>query len=220
MALKYCPRCMRTQADPLRCDQCGFTAETYEAPQYALPVGTEVGPCTIGIVLGISRQAICYSAMDTRTGDPVLLEELFPTAAVKREGKNAVQSNPEARWAEAVERFAGAKETDRKNDPILVIRENQTAYRVYPAKAEQNQTPEDMADALLDHPIRFRDEQGKPLFSINALPIPPLPAETKYTGGSDRKPRKKWLAAAGALLLIALAGAAAWKLGWLKSLFP
>ena len=221
MALRYCPRCMRTQEDPLQCTHCGYVSETYQAPVYALPIGTEVGPFTAGIVLGTSRQAICYAAMDTRTGKLVLLEELFPPAAVKREGKNVVQANPEARWADAVERFAGTEKTDRKAQPMAVLRENQTAYRVYEADLVEGQAPEDLAEALLDQPVRFRDEGGEPLFSINALPILPLPPETAFTGGTaatEKKPKRGGLIAALVIILLALAGIAAWKLGCFHAL--
>ena len=227
MALRYCPRCMQTQEDPLQCSICGFASENYQAPPYALPTGTEVGPFTAGIVLGTSRQAICYSAMDTRTGNLVLLEELFPPAAVKREGKNVIQANAEAKWTEAVERFAATQETDRKAQPIAVLRENQTAYRVYATELKEGQAPEELAEELLDHPIRFRDDSNKPLFSINALPILPLPPETAYTGGTAKQPKKETeksrkglLIAALVLILLALAGIAAWKLGWIGRLLP
>jgi len=227
MALRYCPRCMQTQEDPLQCGFCGFASETYQAPPYALPTGTEVGPFTVGIVLGTSRQAICYSAMDTRTGNLVLLEELFPPAAVKREGKNVIQANPEAKWTEAVERFASAQETDRKAQQIAVLRENQTAYHVYTAELKEGKAPEELADELLDHPVRFRDDKGIPLFSINALPILPLPPEIPFTGGIAERAGKKsgntrkgWLIAVLVLILLALTGIAAWKLGWINRLLP
>lgn len=222
MALRYCPRCMKEREDPLQCEHCGFVDETYQPKPFALPAGTEVGPCTVGIVLGTSRQAICYSAMDARTGKLVLLEELFPPAAVKREGKNVVQEKPEARWAEAVERFARAEAAGRCMQVTDVLRENQTAYRVYAAELKDGQTPEELADMLLDQPIRFRDEKGHPLFAINAIPIPPLPPETTYTGNQPGKRRKKkgWLLAMLIILLLALGATAAVKLGLLDRLFP
>ena len=221
MASRNCPKCMRIQEDPLQCGYCGFVAESYEAPSYALPTGTEVGPCTVGIVLRTSRQAVCYSAMDTRTGDLVLLEELFPLAAVKRDGKNVIQNNPEARWSEAVERFAVAQAADRKAQPIAVLRENQTAYRVYSAELKEGRTLEELADELLDHPIRFRDDKGTPLFSINTLPILPLPPVTAFTGRSTEKPKKKGgLIAALIFILLVLAGVLSWELGWLDKLLP
>ena len=201
MATRNCPRCMREKGGSAVCPYCGFDeADVQELPD-ALPMGTVVGECILGMALASSRQALCYAALDPETNETLLLEEFFPSAAVKRDGKNVVQVRQEAHFREAVEIFAEAVETGRDASPIRVIRENGTVYRAYALGPSDVPAPEKAADALLDVPIRFRKEDGIPICAINTLPIPPLP---KKTAIEEEKPEKKnkWLAAIIVALIV------------------
>ncbi len=212
MALQLCPRCMQKKQDGVKCVNCGFVADEYHAPANVLTPGMNVANCITGIALAVSRQAICYSAMDLETNTQVLLEEFYPSAAVKRENGNVVQKRSDARFAEAAELFANTKETGRKAKLIKVTKENNTVYREYELNPVDNRTPEKAADVLLDYPIRFRDKNDKPLFSINALPIPPLPEKKRIEVRTNGKAKKKFLIISIFLILILAGLVTAWLL--------
>ena len=218
MTMRNCPRCMREKGDSAVCPRCGFDEADVQALPDALPAGTDVGGCTVGMALASNRQAICYAALDSETKETVLLEEFFPSAAVKREGKKVVQVRREAKFRESAKIFAAAGEDGRDASLIRVIRENDTVYRVYALKSSELLSPENAADALLDVPIRFREEDGNPICAINTLPIPPLPektviAEKKAEKKPEKAERRREIIIAVLITLLMLAGIfVIWKL--------
>lgn len=175
--MKRCPACMSQLGVTDRCTECGFPiASQNEQKEGALPIGTVLSArYELGLALAQSRQSICYIAWDRSKRQPVLAEEFFPKGACVREGGEVkAQGRGAQLFKQAAKRmFDLPCPGDRPLPCIHSFMNKGTCIRIY--KVSSGVAARNEAENLLDHPFFFRDKIGKPMMSINALPIPELP---------------------------------------------
>lgn len=86
--MKLCYNCFRESEDSARfCEHCGCALDSRNQEDFpdSLPLGTTLfGRYLTGRVLGRDSLFITYIARDSRSGDTVVIKELFPPAAVTR----------------------------------------------------------------------------------------------------------------------------------------
>ena len=152
----------------------------------------------VGALVGQSRQAQFYAALNTETDTPVLMEEFFPFTVVgRRPGDPRAVVQKKQHYEMACRLFLENTE-DRGLALSDAFAMNNTVYRIYTLSPLL--PPSEQAAALIDTPIYFRDQQRQPLMTINALPIPPIPRKRRY-----RAPLKKtWPGWLVLILLLAL----------------
>lgn len=207
-----CPQCMQ-EWDGQACRNCGHEQGEGGRVFAALPAGYLVrGRYRLGNALGESRQALVYLAWDEQAGQPVLVEEFYPKANATRQDNQQVVSRRQPQlFSQAADFFSRREGLGSKPNPLLdAFLSNGTAYRIYQPK--QGQGFEAQAAALMNQPLLFRDAQGRVLMTINALPMPQLPAARPFQpSGSIARKRKRQqtrrLALGLAALVLVLAGA-------------
>lgn len=201
--MKYCPGCMCPQPKLSICPFCHFQESEYHPAPTALPIDAMVGPYRVGALVAQNRQAQCYCALDTRNERPVLLEEFFPFTVVGRKtGQNQVSvARRYPNYEMAVSMFEHSTQR-RCLDLLGTLRENNTVYRIY--ELNSLTPPAAQAERMLDDPIRFHDEIGAPLMTINGLPIPKLPRERKMRVPDANGRKKRSLIALGACATLAV----------------
>lgn len=199
--MKYCPGCMCPQPKLSICPFCHFQESEYHPAPTALPIDAMVGPYRVGALVAQNRQAQCYCALDTRNERPVLLEEFFPFTVVGRKtGQNQVSvARGYPNYEMAVSMFEHSTQR-RCLDLLGTLRENNTVYRIY--ELNSLTPPAAQAERMLDDPIRFHDEIGAPLMTINGLPIPKLPKERKMRVPDANGRKKRSLIALGACAML------------------
>ena len=142
----------------------------------ALPIGTILlGKFELGKALAQSRQALCYIAWDRELRQPVLAEEFFPKGTCIRQNEEVKANGPGiSLFGTAVKKMYESPRPGNRTLPcIQAFMHEGTCFRVY--TIESGKTASERAEELLDHPILFRDGKGKPLMTVNALPIPEIP---------------------------------------------
>lgn len=176
--MSRCPSCMR-EIKGKECPHCGYPSDGRSGSRFALPIGTRLADrYVLGQVLTGSYQSMAYVAHDQKKDQVVVITELFPKNLAGRAGTRVgVRKNHEL-FAQAVQAYMKAQlaVSYQLQDAFT---ENETAYRAYilPGGAEDAAAA---ADELLDHPVYFRDQQGKPLMSVNCLVIPELPPVRQF----------------------------------------
>ena len=175
--MKRCPACMAELGVTDRCMVCGLqTALIQEETDNVLPVGMVISSrYELGLPLAQNRQSICYIAWDRNTRQPVLAEEFFPRGACGRAGTEVkAQGRGERLFAGAAKMMFELPCPGNRSLPcIQSFMFGGTCFRIYSVSSGVAARQE--AEKLLDQPVFFRDQVGKPLMSINALPIPALP---------------------------------------------
>lgn len=180
--MKRCPACMAQLGVADRCMVCGLPISSMnEQNESALPIGTLlIGRFELGKALAQSRQALCYIAWDRELRQPVLVEEFFPKGACTRQNTEVKTYGQGASlFGTAVKKMYESPRPGNRSLPcIQAFMHGGTCFRVYAIEGGEKAREE--AEKLLDHPIFFRDRMGRPLMSINALPIPALPRARNY----------------------------------------
>lgn len=178
--MNRCPNCFQ----PWDGDECAYCAYKGEASKIrdALPQGTLL--CAeqyeLGLALVSSRQSIAYAAFDREMDDLVLITEFYPKEVAKRaaDGRLIQARRNQALFSDACEEYLTSRQLQAL--PLIAsFRGNGTVYRVHEATINQT-LPQNQADQLLDTPILFRDNHGRPRMTINALPIPAMPDQRNY----------------------------------------
>ncbi len=183
MSVTICPSCLTRQFENGTCTSCGFNSAEYKPGKTALPLACVVGSYRVGVLKSSSRQSQIYAAVHTETSAPVILEEFFPanmvgrvqntTEVVLAEKDEAVEERYE--WAvDLIEKSTQKRPMERKE----VFRANNTIYSVFDPVANVKVAVQ--CEVLADNPWYFRDQDGKPMMSINALSIPPMPQDRPY----------------------------------------
>ena len=184
MSATICPSCLSRSFDAGRCGKCGFVSGEYTAARTALPLGSLVGSYRIGVMKSNSRQSQIYTAVHNETSVPVIIEEFFP-AKVAGRAQNAEEVTLASADPEVMKRFqqgcllieASAQKRPLKR--IDTVRANNTVYSIFEPVTTVNAATQ--CEMMADNPYYFRDQNGMPQMTINTLPIPPMPAERKYT---------------------------------------
>lgn len=176
--MEHCPECMTAVQKQKTCPQCGFDlSNTFQKVNDAMPMGTVINnQYELGSAMNRSRQSIVYAAWDQKNQRPALIEEFFPTISSQREQDRVV---PKQAYAENFRRAVSyiEKLPQPGNRPLPCydsFRVGGTVVRVY-GPVKMNLSLAAQAEELLDAPILFFDQSNRPLMTINALPIPPLP---------------------------------------------
>ena len=203
--MKKCPQCMRDW-NGSQCSVCSYEAGRSAKVFVALPPETLLsGRYRLGNALAESRQAVAYAAWDDRAQQAVLLEEFYPKSNVTRNDNGQVVSrrNP-ALFEQARATFAQRQPQAGKQLSLIdSFQAGGTAWRVYQPLPEV--ALDEQADALLDTPLLFRDEQGAVMMTINALPMPELPARRAFMpSGSIARKRRRRALRRGIIALFAL----------------
>jgi len=175
-----CPFCMCDSLNNGICRVCGYP-ESKQLNRMCLPIGTVLqNRYELGGALQAGFQSIAYVAYDRNAGATVLVSEFFPKNLAGRGGLDVFINRNHALFAQACGMYIAAPAPEGFR-LTAAFEENNTGYRVFalPGGAEQALQ---LADQLLDHPVYFRGSDGRPMMSVNALEIPPLPPERPYNG--------------------------------------
>lgn len=183
MSAQFCPSCMNQSYEANGCVKCGFSRAQYRAAQMALPLDSVIGKYRIGVLKTNSRQSQIYTGIDTETSRPVLIEEFLPQRTSGRQPGNPMvqlamnDAATQRRFQEACK----IMQTSTQSRPLYklgTVAANNTIYTVFDLMPK---APLDaQCEALADNPVYFRGNDGKPMMTINALVIPPMPAERAY----------------------------------------
>ena len=183
MSSNICPSCFSRQYEAGRCGKCGFTGAEYKPERTALRMGSIAGTYCIGLMKFNSRQSQVYTAVHTETSIPVIIEEFFP-AKVAGRASNTDEVALASGDAESMKRFQQAClliELSTQKRPLKRIesfRANNTVYSVFEPIGTVSVAAQ--CEMMADNPYYFRDQNGKPMMTINALPIPDMPLERSY----------------------------------------
>ena len=178
-----CPSCFSRQYEAGRCGKCGFTGAEYKPERTALPLGSIVCSYRIGLMKSNSRQSQVYTAAHNETSTPVIIEEFFP-AKVAGRAPNTEEVILAVTDPELTQRFQQAClliESSTQRRPLKRIetfRANNTVYSVFEPAGTVSTAVQ--CEMMADNPYYFRDQNGKPMMTINALPIPDMPMERAY----------------------------------------
>ena len=189
MSAIFCPSCLAKQYENGCCAKCGFAGAEYKAAKTALTMGTVIGKYQIGVMKSTSRQSQIYTAVHTETSVPVILEEFFPNKTAGRvpNGFEVALTNPND--SESAHRYEQAQfliEASNQKRPLKridVVRANNTIYSIFEAVPSVSVATQ--CEMMADNPYYFRDQDGKPTMTINALEIPPMPDERAYVESRD-----------------------------------
>ena len=198
MSSSLCPSCFSRQYEAGRCGKCGFAGAEYKPERTALPLGSVTGTYRIGLMKSNSRQSQVYTAAHTETSTPVIIEEFFP-AKVAGRLPNTAEVVLAATDPELTQRFQQAClliESSTQRRPLKRIetfRANNTVYSVFEPVSTVSVAAQ--CEMMADNPYYFRDQNGKPMMTINALPIPDMPAERMYDADRYRNERPNTQAA-------------------------
>ena len=199
--MSRCPNCMSELTDR-NCSICGYPMVEQASVKEALPVGTLLNNrYELGNALGKSYQSIAYIAYDAAQSQPVIILEFYPKSVVARNGNEvSVRGNREM-FVEASRRYL----TSDQVQPLFKLdsfAQNNTVYRVYRMNKSHSARAIEEAEALLDDPILFRNADGKPDMSVNALAIPQLPLVRQWTMSKRIQSEKKHLFVRNALVAV------------------
>lgn len=208
--MNRCPNCMN-ELTRGTCSACGYPQVKVAQVRGALPCHTMLlSQLEVGDPLGQSYQSIAYIAYDHIAATPVIVLEFYPRQVAARSGAEVtVQRNADL-YMDACQQYL----TSTQTQPLPLLRAfacNNTVYRVYQLQSPGNLAARD-AELLLDQPILFRNAQGVPMMSVNALVIPPMPAQRAWQPGerivSERRRRKinQLVGVSVAALVLALGG--------------
>lgn len=200
-----CPQCMQDW-NGSHCQACGYEKGRSSKVFVALPQGTKLnGRYRLGNALGESRQAVAYAAWDEGSSRAVLLEEFYPKSnATRTESGQVISKRNAGLFEHARDFFSNMNiQTEKRLNCTDSFLAGGTAWRVYlplPGIPLHEQ-----AEALLDNPVLFRDNQDRILMTINALAMPELPAKRGFmpSGSIARQRRRRLIRAA--VLIAALA---------------
>ena len=213
--MQKCPQCMQDW-NGSQCQACGYEKGRSSKVFVALPSGMRLnGRYRLGNALSESRQAVAYAAWDEASNRAVLLEEFYPKSnATRAESGQVISKRSVSLFEHARGIFSQANlQTDKNLNCTDSFMAGGTAWRVYlplPGVSLHEQ-----AEALLDKPILFRDNQDRILMTINALPMPELPAKRGFmpSGSIARQRRRRLLRyLALVLVLVLAAGLGTWYL--------
>ena len=183
MSNNICPSCFNRQYDAGRCGSCGFAAAEYKPERTALPLGSFAGSYRIGLMKFNSRQSQVYTAVHNETSTPVIIEEFFPAKLAGR-APNTAEVTLASGEPEIVQRYQQAClliEASTQKRPLKRIetfRANNTVYSVFEPVGTVSIAAQ--CEMMADNPYYFRDQNGMPMMTINALPIPGMPRERTY----------------------------------------
>ena len=198
--MSRCPNCMSELTDR-KCSKCGYPLVELASIKEALPVGTILSNrYELGNALGKSYQSIAYIAYDEKRSESVILLEFFPKSVVGRNGSEVTIRTNRDLFVEACRGFL----TSDQVQPLTMLdsfAQNNTVYRVYRLNKHSARAMEE-AETLLDNPILFRNSDGKPLMSVNALAIPPLPKMRQWTMSKKIQSEKKHLSIRNMLVAV------------------
>lgn len=193
MSATFCPSCLSRQYEAGRCGKCGFAAAEYKPARTALPLGSTVGGYRLGVMKSNSRQSQIYTAVHTETSAPAVIEEFFPAKVAGRSPNSdeVVLSSSETEFVQRFQQGCLLLEASGQKRPLkrtAVIHANNTVYSVFEPAATVSLAAQ--CEMMADNPYYFRDQDGKPMMTINVLPIPPMPQERKYNGAQvlDKAP--------------------------------
>lgn len=208
--MNRCPNCMNELTQGA-CSACGYPNGARPQVRGALPCHTMLSSqLELGDPLGQSYQSIAYIAYDTASAMPVIVLEFYPRHIAVRMGAEVTPQRNHDLYAEACQQYL----TSTQTQPLTLLRAfqgNNTAYRVYQLSGPGTLALQDV-EKLLDQPILFRNAQDVPLMSVNALVIPPMPAQRPWRPGerivSERRRRRinRLVSIAVAVLMLALGG--------------
>ncbi len=186
--MERCPNCLNPWDGDL-CETCGFRPGDALHMEGALPMDSVLkNRYRVTNILGVSRQSIAYSAWDSEDDRGVIVLEFFPGLIVERHRESVQAHHNETQFQDGVRLFQ--RDTGKQPFPLAdSFSANETAYRVYAMK--DGTAPAEQAEQLLDAPVLFRDEDGKPMMSINCLTIQPIPQERPYEKAAFQKNGKK-----------------------------
>lgn len=183
MSNNICPSCFSRQYAGGKCGNCGFTAADYKPERTALPLGSLAGAYRIGVMKFNSRQSQVYTAVHDETSTPAIIEEFFPAQLAGR-APGTGEITLASKDPETVRRFQQAClliEASSQKRPLKrteTFRANNTVYSVF--EPVGTVSPAAQCEMMSDNPYYFRDQNGMPTMTINALPIPGMPAERAY----------------------------------------
>lgn len=207
--MNRCPQCMQ-QWNGSGCVACGYKAGTPSKVFSALPSGTLLNNrYLLGNAMKDGFQSIIYIAWDNQANLAVLLEEFYPKSNVTRGSDGTIVSKRNAdTFQKARDLFLRAPYSGRPLTATDAFLFHGTAIRVY--AVNKAVSTEQQVDLLLDHPVYFRNAKGYPLMTVNALPMPSMPAKRSFSPSASlaRKRRRlktrKILLAAMVLSLVLL----------------
>ena len=183
MSNNICPSCFGRQYNAGRCGSCGFYAGEYKPERTALSLGNIAGNYRIGVMKFNSRQSQVYTAVHNETSAPAIIEEFFP-AKVAGRAPNTAEVTLASGDPETVQRYQQAClliEASSQKRPLKRIetfRANNTVYSVFEPAGTVSVAAQ--CEMMSDNPYYFRDQNGMPMMTINALPIPGMPQERAY----------------------------------------
>lgn len=191
MSATICPSCLSRAFDAGRCAKCSFENKEYKAPRGALQLGSLVGSYRIGVMKSNSRQSQVYTAVHDDTSVPVIIEEFFPgKVAVREQNREEVSlTSGDPGVAERFEQACRMIEASTQKRPLKridAVRANNTVYSVFEPVPTASVAAQ--CEMTADNPYYFRDQNGMPSMTINAMPIPPMPAARSFNPEQFRNP--------------------------------
>ena len=190
VSAQICPACLSAKYTSGRCSQCGFQESEYKTLPTALPLNSVVGSYRIGVMKTTSRQSQIYTGFHSGTSNPVIIEEFFPQKVAGRLPGNptvmiaAPDPEKERRFQQACLQIEVSAQ-QRPLKRIDVVRANNTIYSVFETSAGASALAQ--CESLADYPCCFRDGNGIPIMTINALEIPPMPEERPFNPAQIEK---------------------------------